>query len=75
MGWAGGEFKLTEETRKALEEDFKHLVEQTDLLWVTRDKMAATRRQKSETRWTTLTNTFTYVYTLLLLIHLWIFAC
>ena len=75
LGWAGGESKLTEETRKALEEDFKHLVEQTDLLWVTRDKMAATRRQKSETRWTTLTNTFTYVYTLLLLIHLWIFAC
>ena len=71
LGWAGGESKVTE----ALEEDFKHLVEQTDLLWVTRDKMAATRRQKSETRWTTLTNTFTYVYTLLLLIHLWIFAC
>lgn len=74
-GSLGCKSKLTEDTRKALKEGFKHLVEQTDLLWVTRDKMAATRRHKSEKMWTTLTNTFTYVYTLLLLIHLWIFAC
>lgn len=68
LGWRGSEERFVIETRKRLEEDFKHLVDQTDLLWETREKMAATRRQKAETRWTALTNTFTYVYASLPLI-------
>lgn len=56
--------KLVKETKDALEENFKHLVRETDLLWETREKMASNRRQKAERRWTALTNTFTYVYVL-----------
>lgn len=62
LGWQGSGNQFVIETRGRLEEDFKHLVDQTDLLWQTREKMAATRRQKAETRWTALTNTFTYLY-------------
>ena len=62
LGWQGSDDRFVIETRKRLEEDFKHLVDQTDLLWQTREKMAATRRQKAETRWSALTNTFTYLY-------------
>ena len=70
LGWQGSEEPFVIETRQRLEEDFKHLVDQTDLLWQTREKMAATRRQKAETRWSALTNTFTYVYASLpLLLH------
>ena len=61
-GWPGAEAKLTVETRLALEEDFKHLVGETELLWQTRGKMASIKQHQSETRWTTLTNTFTYVF-------------
>ena len=61
-GWQGSEERFVIEIRDRLEEDFKHLVDQTDLLWLTREKMAATRKQKAETRWSALTNTFTYVY-------------
>lgn len=53
--------KLAKETKDTLEEDFKHLVQETELLWETRGKMASNRRQKAERRWTALTNTFTYV--------------
>ena len=56
--------KLVKETKDALEENFKHLVRETDLLWETRAKMASNRRQRAERRWTALTNTFTYVYVL-----------
>lgn len=61
-GWPGGNTPLTVETRLALEEDFKHLVGETDLLWQTREKMAAVKQHQAETRWTALTNTFTYVF-------------
>jgi hypothetical protein len=44
-----------------LEEDFKHLVDEADLLWKARDKNAQIRQQKSEVRWNTLTNAFTYL--------------
>ena len=59
--WKGAEEKWTQEAKQALVEDFQHLVGQTDLLWDNRDKMAAIRQRRSETRWTTLANTFTYV--------------
>jgi Mg2+ and Co2+ transporter CorA len=45
-----------------LEEDFKHLIEQTDLLWATRQKMASVRQKNTETKWTSLTNAFTYFF-------------
>ena len=35
---------------------------QSNLMWETRAKMAAVKQHQSETRWTTLTNTFTYVF-------------
>ena len=62
MTWPGRDEPLTKQTREGLEEDFKHLVDQTDLLWQTRDKIAAIRQTKSEARWNTLTNAFTYLY-------------
>lgn len=61
-GWPGRDTPKAVETRQALEEDFKHLIGQTDLLWQTRAKMAAVKQHQSETRWTALTNTFTYVF-------------
>ena len=42
------------------------LVEQANLLWDTREKMAAVRQKSSEARWNSLTNTFTYLYGTLL---------
>ncbi|KAF4630435.1 hypothetical protein G7Y89_g7706 [Cudoniella acicularis] len=62
LGWAGRDEEVTQESCAALEEDFKHLVEQTDLLWQNREKMAAIRQRKSETRWNSLTNAFTYIF-------------
>ena len=62
FGWKGDDVQLFKETKNALEEDFKHLVQETELLWETREKMASNRRQKAERRWSALTNTFTYVY-------------
>ena len=62
LAWPGRDDPLTMKTREALEEDFQHLVDQTDLLWQTRDKLAAIRQTNSETRWNTLTNAFTYLY-------------
>lgn len=62
LAWPGKDDPMTKETREGLEEDFKHLVDQTDLLWQTRDKIAAIRQTKSETRWNSLTNAFTYLY-------------
>ena len=61
LGWPGSNERLAVQTQQALEEDFKHLVDQTALLWQTRAKMKEVRQHKSEVRWTTLTNTFTYV--------------
>jgi hypothetical protein len=62
LGWKGKDEELTVEARKRLEEDFEHLVGETELLWTAREKMATIRQRKSETRWTALTNTFTYVF-------------
>jgi len=62
LGWKGREEECTKESLELLEEDFAHLVEQTELLWTSRDKIAAIRQQKSEARWTSLTNAFTYLF-------------
>jgi phosphatidylserine/phosphatidylglycerophosphate/cardiolipin synthase-like enzyme len=61
-GWLGRDEPKTKESKTALEEDFQHLFEQTNLLWETRDKMQAIRERNSEARWTSLTNAFTYLY-------------
>ena len=61
-GWPGGDTKRSNETRLALEEDFKHLVQETDLMWQSRSKMASIKQHQSETRYTTLINTFTYLF-------------
>ena len=61
LGWRGSEEKITQDTQHDLDEDFRHLVDQTDLLWETRDKMASVRATKSEARWSSLTNAFTYL--------------
>tara|TARA_R110002060_G_scaffold4293_9_gene6807 strand:+ start:878 stop:1159 length:282 start_codon:yes stop_codon:yes gene_type:complete len=60
-GWPGREESITKQTQADLEEDFKHLVEQTDLLWQIRKKMAAIQTRNSETRWNSLTNAITYM--------------
>ena len=60
-GWPGQDFPVTKQCKVDLEEDFQHLVEQTDLLWDNRDKMAAIRQKNSEARWNSLTNAFTYL--------------
>jgi len=62
MAWPGRGDKPTQEVQEALEEDFKHLVEQTDLLWATRKKMASVQQKNAETKWTSLTNAFTYLF-------------
>ena len=61
LGWKCSDEKLASETREALEEDFRHLVDQSQLLWDTRDKMASIRARRSESRWSSLTNAFTYL--------------
>jgi len=61
-GWPGREESITKQTQADLEEDFKHLVEQTDLLWQIRKKMAAIQTRNSETRWNSLTNAITYIF-------------
>jgi hypothetical protein len=60
-GWSGKDEQITKLTQSALVEDFEHLVKQTELLWETREKMAAVRQRNSEARWTSLTNAFTYL--------------
>lgn len=61
FAWAGKDEKATKESKEALQEDFKHLVEETDLLWQTRSKLAEMRQSRSEARWAALTNAFTYL--------------
>jgi hypothetical protein len=61
ISWHGRDDEKARESRESLEEDFQHLVEQTDLLWQTREKMAAIQDQKSAARKTTLVNSFTYM--------------
>jgi hypothetical protein len=61
LGWKCTDDAVGKETREALEEDFQHLVEQNDILWQNRGKMAAIRTRRSESRWSSLTNAFTYL--------------
>lgn len=61
LGWKCSDEKVARETQEALEEDFRHLVDQSQLLWDTRDKMASIRARASESRWSSLTNAFTYL--------------
>lgn len=61
LGWKGNDEPYAVDVRNRLEEDFKHLVNETDLLWKTRDKTRKIRQQNSESRWNTLTNAFTYL--------------
>ncbi|KAH9208185.1 hypothetical protein DL95DRAFT_345754 [Leptodontidium sp. 2 PMI_412] len=62
LGWPGRDEPISKQSQTALEEDFKHLVNQTDLLWQIREKMAAIQRRNADTRWTSLTNAFTYIF-------------
>jgi hypothetical protein len=68
-GWSGKDEPITRECKAALEEDFQHLVEQTNLLWETREKMSAVRQRDREARWNSLTNAFTYLYVTISLKH------
>lgn len=60
-GWSGKDEPVTKESQNGLVEDFQHLVEQTTLLWKTREMMAAVRQKNSDARWNSLTNAFTYL--------------
>jgi hypothetical protein len=61
-GWKGADHPFALVRQRELLEDFEHLIEQTNLLWQEREKVAAIRRRRSEDRWTLLTNAFTFVY-------------
>ena len=61
LGWKGNDEPQAVDIRNRLEEDFKHLVNEIDLLWKARDKIRQIRQQTSESRWTSLTNAFTYM--------------
>jgi hypothetical protein len=52
---------MANEARTALEEDFRHLVQENDFLWQERAKMATIHHRRSENRWKMLTNIFTYM--------------
>ncbi|KAF3163421.1 hypothetical protein EYR41_008814 [Orbilia oligospora] len=49
-------------TQAELIEDFKHLLNQTDLLWEERRNMASIRDRQRQSRWSTLTNSFTFIF-------------
>ncbi|KAK6505860.1 hypothetical protein TWF481_007750 [Arthrobotrys musiformis] len=49
-------------TQTELIEDFKHLLNQTDLLWEERRNMASIRDRQRQARWSTLTNSFTFIF-------------
>jgi hypothetical protein len=66
LGWKGKDEPITIQMKGALGEDYAHLVDQTDWLWKNRERRADIRQKNSETRWTTLTNAFTYLYAPLL---------
>ncbi|KAK6343150.1 hypothetical protein TWF718_008523 [Orbilia javanica] len=48
--------------RAELMEDFKHLLNQTDLLWEERRNMASVRDRQRQARWSALTNSFTFIF-------------
>ncbi|KUJ08650.1 uncharacterized protein LY89DRAFT_676565 [Mollisia scopiformis] len=59
--WHGKDEQPAQARKAELIEDYNHLVDQIKLLWETRDKMADIRKRNSDTRWTALTNAFTYL--------------
>jgi hypothetical protein len=64
LAWPGGTnpSNLVMQTKADLEEDFHHLLDQTDLVWKNREKKAAVRRRHRDDRTTALTNAFAYLY-------------
>jgi Mg2+ and Co2+ transporter CorA len=62
LGWKGADRQHTAEAREKLEEDFRHLKDQAELLWETREKMNSIRSKKAEARWNALTNAFTFFF-------------
>ena len=62
LGWKGLDTPKAAEIRKYLEGDFKHLLDQADLLWETRSKIATIRQQEARAREKALPNSFTYLY-------------
>jgi len=61
LGWRSVDTPVTAKLKIHLEEDFKHLLDQADLLWETRDKRASIRQQEARARERALTNSFTYL--------------
>lgn len=59
--WKGSNEPQATDIKERLEEDFTHLINETDLLWKSRDKTATIRQQAADARWNTLTNAFTYL--------------
>lgn len=62
LGWKGLDTPIIAKIKEHLEEDFKHLIDQANLLWETRNKRAAIRQQEARAREKALTNSFTYLY-------------
>ena len=61
--WHGADELSTKSLQTCLQEDFKSVLNQSDLIWQERDKMAAVAGAKAQTRRTTrLTNAFTFLY-------------
>ncbi|KAI9731942.1 MAG: hypothetical protein M1834_004393 [Cirrosporium novae-zelandiae] len=60
LGWRRSKTPLETERKADLEEDFQHLVNQADLVWEARQKMAELRNRRSDARISTLTNAFTF---------------
>ncbi|EPS38611.1 hypothetical protein H072_7606 [Dactylellina haptotyla CBS 200.50] len=54
--------EAVEQIQAELIEDFKHLLNQTDLLWEERRNMSSVRDRQRQARWSTLTNTFTFIF-------------
>ena len=63
LGWPGGAkpSDLVTEIKAALEEDFHHLLDQIDLIWKNREKMAAVRPHHRDAHTIALTNGFMYL--------------
>ena len=62
LGWKGIDTLIAAKTKTYLEEDFKHLIDQSNLIWETRHKRASIRQQETRAREKALTNSFTYLY-------------
>ena len=62
LGWRRVDTPVTTKLKVYLEEDFKHLLDQANLLWETRAKRASIRQQEARAREKALTNSFTYLY-------------